>query len=243
MPLDKIQTNAMYRLIQSNGLDPRLLVLTRQDDTVLVEHRTSQSRFSARHRVRSDGLSPVFDTKQHIGGAGVFPRVARSFDAVLEDLSQWTDQVARLIADDAKRAREQEEYERLPDLWAELQQSQELLESLAERDEVENSMFAADEQQTINSRLDEIESYLREQFELSGERLTALEEGVSELKEATRRVGKKDWLLMLSGWVFNSVMSAIVPPAAVQHILEMAARGLGHIFGFGAPPPALPPQA
>ena len=48
--------------------------------------------------------------------------------------------------------------------------------------------------------------------------------------------------MLFNGALFSLVVTDLIPPQAVQHILLMTFHSLGHLFGFGAPPP-LPPYA
>jgi hypothetical protein len=186
MPLDKIQTNAMYRVIESNGVDPRVLVLAQEDDIALVEHRPSQSQFSIRHRERRDGLRPVFDIRQQIGGAAVFPKVAESFNVVLVDLKKWIGQVAQLIAAEADRRREQEEYEKLPDLWAELQRAPDILEAV-DLAEADNAPFTAAERAEVSQRIEEVKKRVRKNPELTAEQISGIEAKLDDMVDASKR--------------------------------------------------------
>ena len=70
-----------------------------------------------------------------------------------------------------------------------------------------------------------------------------LEASLERVKEASNRIGRRDWLLLLYGALFNLILSGILPPPVVQHILVSVIQGLGHLFGIGGPPSPIPPVA
>lgn len=125
-----------------------------------------------------------------------------------------------------------------PDLWEELRNSRELLTA-----ETDNTPFTAEEQAAIAARIEEVKAEVREQYELPAEQLAGVDQNLDDLKEASERVGKKDWRVMLYGAAFGMIVNDAVPPHVVQGIITTVITGLGHLFGLGGVPPALPPQA
>jgi hypothetical protein len=73
------------------------------------------------------------------------------------------------------------------------------------------------------------------------ERLVSIgvERGLDELREASTRVGRKDWLTMLNGAMFSLTVNDLVPQHVVQGAFQMLISGVGHIFGVGGPPPVI----
>ena len=129
-----------------------------------------------------------------------------------------------------------------PDLWAELRSEQNILSGSA-YETMSNAPFGADEQVRIAEQLREIRSYLAERCSLSDEQTAEIEARLHHLEEATHRIGRKDWLLMFYGVILTLIVTALVPPDVVQHVIGMVIDGLGDFFGFGGPPPSLPPVA
>jgi hypothetical protein len=68
-----------------------------------------------------------------------------------------------------------------------------------------------------------------------------LEARLDEVEAATGRLGRKDWLLVFWGRFFGVIVSGVLPPEAVHHILWVALHGLEHHFGSGGFPPQIPP--
>ena len=104
----------------------------------------------------------------------------------------------------------------------------------------ENAEFTPDEQAEIARRMEAIKAYASEMPELTAEQVTGMEEKLDVLTDASKRVGRKDWLVMLYGAAFGMIVNDSVAPHLVQNIIAMTIHGLGHILGLGGMPPALP---
>jgi hypothetical protein len=128
-----------------------------------------------------------------------------------------------------------------PDLWQKAKQERKIL-SAAQQDQVSSAPFTAAEQEEIASRIEEIKAQARKNPELTAEQISGIEMRLDDLKEASERVGKKDWLVMMYGAAFGLFVNDLVPQHVVQSIITMTITGLGHIFGTGGLPPALPAQ-
>ncbi len=128
-----------------------------------------------------------------------------------------------------------EEYASTPDLWAELEQSKRLLAAPHE-----NTPFTKTEQIQISNQIHQIKNYILITYELTVERLSDVEERLDHIEEASRRLGRKDWLVLFNGAVFSLILADLIPPQAAQHILVLALHGIGHLFGLGGPPTPLP---
>jgi hypothetical protein len=129
-------------------------------------------------------------------------------------------------------------YEATSDLWAELRQSGNLLAVPGE-----NIMFTVDEQAEISSYIKKLKEDIRSTYKLTAGDMAKVVATLDQVEEASRRMGAKDWLMLFNGAVFSLVVTDLVPPQALQHILLMTFHTLGHLFGIGAPPPPLPPYA
>jgi hypothetical protein len=105
--------------------------------------------------------------------------------------------------------------------------------------EASNTQFTAAEQAEISARVDQVMGVVREDQELSPDQLTAIERGLDELREASTRVGRKDWLTMVNGAMFSLIVNDLVPQHVVQGAFHLLISGVGHIFGVGGPPPVI----
>lgn len=127
-----------------------------------------------------------------------------------------------------------------PNLWADLEQVRETLIAAQDEDS-ENTPFTPQEQAEISAQLREIKEYIRVTYSLSSEQLSHVEARFDEAERASRRIGRKDWLLLFSGTILTLIVTDLVTPDAAQHIFVMALHGLGHLFGSGqSPTQALP---
>lgn len=125
-----------------------------------------------------------------------------------------------------------------PDLWVELTQVPEIL-AAPRGAEAANALFTPAEQAEISTRLDAIKEYVREHFKLTAAQMSAIEQGLDEVNEASTRVGRKDWTVMLNGTLLSLIASELVPPHVVQSVFHMVIAGIGHIFGIGSPTPVI----
>ena len=64
---------------------------------------------------------------------------------------------------------------------------------------------------------------------------------LDEAEEASHRMGRKDWLMTFLGILLTLIVTGLVTPEMVQHMLAMALHGIGHLFGLrDGPPEPLP---
>ena len=127
-----------------------------------------------------------------------------------------------------------------PDLWEELKGNKTFLGGQHEQD-VENTSFTFDEQAQVSAQIDRVRDYIKATFELTSEQMSRVEETLSRAEDASRHLGRKDWLLLFNGAVFSLILTDLITQQAAEHIIMLTFHGLGHLFGFGGPPPHLPP--
>jgi hypothetical protein len=126
-----------------------------------------------------------------------------------------------------------QEYEDTPDLWATSADAAALIDGSMLLPE--NTPFSPEEQTVISAQIREIRNMLADQGTLSEEHLTRIGERLEESEEASKRLGRKDWLLLFAGGIFSLILADVLPPDAGQHILMMLAQGIGHFFLGGGP--------
>jgi hypothetical protein len=64
----------------------------------------------------------------------------------------------------------------------------------------------------------------------------AIGQAVEELKEASERVGRKDWKLMFYGAFVSLGLAQALSSGVVDVVFRLAVEGLSHIFGAGGTP-------
>ncbi len=232
MELTKARRNEIYLAIAEGGLDPATCTLGTSDETRFVIKHGSTASWFACNDLRLERYAAATADASLIMAVGADPGtylpVIRP-DDMLRHLKKWAADVA--------------EYERAPDLW-ELGSAADALREVAALEAGNNARFTSDEQTEIAKRLTEIQDYVRDHFELTAGEISGIEEKLGELAEASKRVGRKDWVLMVEGAAVSLIVNGVVPQhVVVQTMLLMIAHGLGHLFGLGGVPPALPPQA
>lgn len=234
--LTKKQRNALFNIIANAGLDLakcRLeLTMNRTEDGYVAGASITHEPTGSVFLLVPDSLNdePPF--------AAFSLTMAVGDEAPRMDISRndWSDieERARVWAEGAKR------FADTPDLWTELRTEKEVL-SGAEYENMDNAPFTPDEQFRIAEQLREIKAHLVEQDSLSDERLSQIEAKLGEIEEASHRLGRKDWLNTFFGVMFTLIVTALVPPDAVQHVIAIVIHGLGDLFGFGSSPPSIPP--
>jgi hypothetical protein len=132
-----------------------------------------------------------------------------------------------------------EEDEKTPDFWDELKRSKEFVGGQPDAN-VENTPFSEAEQADISSQMALIKDYIKSAHELTSEQIAHVEQRLDEAEQAGQRLGRKDWLMAFNGSVFSLLLADLITPKSGQHVILMAIHGLGHLFGFGGPPPLLP---
>jgi hypothetical protein len=145
------------------------------------------------------------------------------------------DQILDAIAEWAREVRYEMD---TPDLWAELTRLPEILTAVQGAEAV-NAPFTQAEQAEISTRLDVIKEYVSERFELTAAQMSAIEQGLDQVNEASTRVGRKDWMVMVNGTLLSLITSEMVPPHVIQSVFHILIAGIGHIFGVGGPPPVI----
>jgi hypothetical protein len=102
------------------------------------------------------------------------------------------------------------------------------------RDDFGNTPFTEDEQRQISAQLQEIKDQL-ENFQLSGKRMTQVQQRLDKLEDASHHLGRKDWLIIVITTISPLVVGDIVTPGVARHIFTMIINGLIHLFGGGPP--------
>ena len=182
--MEKVQRNALFEAIVTGGLDPiechldeRSIFL--QGNTALVIHQQSQSYFRL---IKGSGgsSSGQVDRTTYLwrrvveNGPRTRGRVM-GWSAVVELVGQWAKEV------------------NAPDLWFGLRSTKMSLGGTQEGNS-ENTPFTIGEQLQISTKLREIKAYVKETYQLSDEEFARIEERLDEAEEASRRVGRKDWV-------------------------------------------------
>jgi hypothetical protein len=99
-----------------------------------------------------------------------------------------------------------------------------------------NAPFTPDERAEISTGVDQVKDTVRRDNPgLTTKQMEAIEQALDYIKEATTRVGPKDWVNLANGALIGLVANDLVPPHVVQSIFHMI-TGISHLLGIGGPP-------
>jgi hypothetical protein len=254
--LSKYQRNDIFRVITSSGLPVTDFELVTRTD--LGNRRFGVYRDIARNRpprpvtlIRHPISGSSFGIRKSLGGSfEILQQIGRNYTEeelyadkswlhgtawkdVPPSVASWARGIGAVIADDEK-------YERTPDLWDEFYESREFLTGQHEQ-RFENTPFTSAEQAQVSDQIQQIKAYIGNTYQLSSEQMSRVESRLDQAEQASRRMGRKDWLLLFNGAVFSLILSDLITPQAAQHVLVLAIHGMSHIIGSGGLPPHLPP--
>lgn len=249
--LSKFQRNDLFRAIEQSGvpvtefeLKVRLLGSGDGAAWASLDHKASESyfavlpsgdTFSIHGWLMDGGKVPDRQRREKERQAYRNFQLAlwgvRAHSLVFPGMNLGWPELLSLVDTWARKAHDlAEEYANAPDLWAELRQGKALL---FERQQFANTPFTGTEQSDISSQIQQIREYIKVTCELTGEQIAVVEDRLDHVEQASRRMGRKDWLMLFNGALFSLVLSDLVPPQVVQHILWTSFHGLGHMFGIG----------
>jgi hypothetical protein len=235
--LSKYQTNDIFRAIEASGVPVTNFELTTLHTEILrlkppvtvIRHHASGSVLAIKPSPEHD----TFLTQEQFGPEDKHDLPSRYYwTAVLKTVKGWAEDVGKWII-------EADKYAKTPDLWNELYQSKGFFGGPHDQ-AYENTSFTDSEQTQISEQIRQIKAYLENTCELSGDQMSQVEDRLEQTEQASRHIGRKDWLLLFNGAVFSLMLSDLIPAQAAQHVLVLALHGLGHLFGMGGPPPHLP---
>jgi hypothetical protein len=223
MGLTRQECSELFKAVEDGGLDPGQceLVNLAHRPWVTISHRLSSNRVGIRRIDKQlfgflRGRSPGVAFECAIGNGK-----SLRWPAILDSVSQWSSEIAA------------------HDIWAELSAISIPITGSAHRN-IPNTPFTVEQQTAIAHRIEDVKTQARENPELTAEQISGIEQKLDELVAASKRVGPKDWLVMLYGTAFGLIINDGVPPHVVQGIITGVITGLGHILGVGGPPPVLP---
>jgi hypothetical protein len=223
MALTRIERNQIFEAIREI-LDPTEFSLTFGESTAAVRHN-SGSMFEVADAPTVPGTTDrgyrvnanVEDSS--LSGSGT----SHEFSSVISLIQQWAIEI-RKVAE-------------TPDYWAEMQASRELITDMQRRTDADNTPFTENEQIQVAAQLQAIKDQLREQFELTNEQMEQVEQRLDEAAEASKRMGRKDWIIYFLGTISALIITATVTGGVGEHIITMFFQAIGYLItGSGKPP-------
>jgi len=218
-----------FRAIDADTTDSQLLRLELGDSSFhfsvkLYYNVNGARRFAWQHSSYKSGHPrPNYSE-------GVFHE-ANDFEGVNKAFKEWLSEHAQKYFDD--RA-ELEEDQALPDLWAELDLPS---SSTAEPQVLQNIPFSPEEQKRIADALNKLVGEVQSNGFVNEEQIKLLHERIEYLIEASRRLGRRDWLMAAAGALIELTIEAGLKTEAAKQFLKLASETLRCITHY---PPLLP---
>lgn len=219
MSLTRLQRNGVYEALVEGGLNLAECKFSIQGKSGIIDHLPSESLLSFTE------IDSYYGEPSYGGFVFVEDGIVRAFEnlewAEVESAAwEWASAVKETLG--------------APDLWAEYYCTK--IEISGLQSGATNAPFAPDEQVAISKQLQVIKRQVKDLYSLSSEQLAFIETKLDEADEASHRIGRKDWMLLFYGLIFSLLLSSLVTPDVVQHILAAALHGLGHLFGVEGKP-------
>jgi len=217
--LSRRDRNIIYEAIARSTLDPVECELIVMDDKAVIIHN-SGSTFE---------LSPISEFNRYRVVANVAEGSNRTFETIANagflviPIREWADEVQLTAA---------------ADYWEAMRRSRETIATIERRDSA-NTPFTQGEQRQIAAQLQAIKNQIAEKFELSSEQMERIEERLDDATEASKRMGRKDWLIYFLGTITALIITATVTGGVGEQISIMVIHGLIHLFTGGSEPPRI----
>jgi hypothetical protein len=240
MMLSKLDRNKIYEAIAQSGLDLAECKLTVNDDKAVITHDSGSTyefaqvpdrmREAFSSGVRSGARGDKITMKKYavnamvIDGSRRIYRTEPDVSYLIEGIREWAGEVKLVVG--------------TTDYWEDIQRGRELIAGI-EHEDSGNSPFTQEERELIATQLKKSREQVREQFSLPSEQITRIEERLDEAAEASKRMGRKDWLLLFSGTIFTLIVTDTVTPGVAEHIFITVIHGLIHLFTGGSEPPRI----
>jgi len=143
---------------------------------------------------------------------------------VLSNVKEWLENI--------------EQEKSVEDLWQAFSGETKLIETPSESGS-DNSLFTPTEKKQVRQYLKKIKRHLTSGQKLTKEREKFIEARLAYLEEAATRVGRKDWLILLIGTLFQTAITIGLAPESARTLFrfasQLARQLLGSILSFPVP--------
>jgi hypothetical protein len=96
-----------------------------------------------------------------------------------------------------------------------------------------NALFSAEELRRIASSLDQIRLTMSSRSDVTPEQLEFISRKLDEMRSASERLGRKDWLSLAIGTLTSIIVTAALETTTARALLEAASAGLSWLLGSG----------
>ena len=222
MGLTQRQRNELFESIADSDLDMAGLDVNLGDSEAEIRHRSTGSQFALAVGPRGYGVRWTVT-----GGP---QSIDRGDHMSWQEACGWAREWGREVRYVSR------------DLWAELKLVP-ALEAVAGGAADRTTPFSAEERDELARAVEAVKLYAREQLELTAGQISRIEQKLDDLVDASNRVGPKDLRVIVYGTAFQLIVTDLIAAPVVQQVMAMIVQGLGHLFGLGGVPPALPPSS
>jgi hypothetical protein len=238
--LSKARRNELFRAVTNGGLAPTSCEVHADPTGLWIAHSATGSRFDydpEAHKSRTTPRTRISPARVAAEAGAPWQGTWRTgTDPARGWITTEQDRWHGLVENVRQWAKAVVEWQEAPDLWEQIASTPELA---AVEQAASNELFTQDEQAELAVGLDQVMARLDEMSErqaLTAAQVAAVMATVGELKDASKRLGKKDWTLVLIG----QAVTLSVPQSVAQGIFAMILHAIGHVLGMPGLPPALP---
>lgn len=218
--LKKSEKNELFLLVRQSGLNPADFLWAEEESSEydqdgalyftasVLKHRPTGyfCKFGGVWVEISPGPQRRVEASEH----------SDSWELKLNIAGAWLEELAKDVED--------------PDLWATIGQEK-VLPTAASSASVDNRPFTLDEQTTISAKLEEIKTYIIEDGQFATAQATAVEREFAYLKDASTRLGRKDWLNVLLGGLVGLAVTLALEPEKAKGLLRLAGTVFQSLWG------------
>lgn len=93
-----------------------------------------------------------------------------------------------------------------------------------------NTYFSKDELSEIKLRAADIVVGLTARTDVTKEQLNLVQRAIEDVVDASNRLGRKDWIMLVAGTFTNIVVGAAFAPEATKALFQLAQKSFGWVF-------------
>lgn len=235
MEITKIERNDLYRIIRKARLKPRDFTFRHEPESsvVAIQHpRTGGwiglSLDGDEPRAWELGMDrPLPNTSHDVVGLCLAARGRpEAWKYMLGIVTAWTSQIRERVADLERQERARREYEAIPDLW-----EQAAKPGIPASEPDINAPFNSGERRQITAGIQTAKNLTESDPDITAEQMEAITRRLDETAEASKRLGRKDWLALLYGQILTLMTADLIPPHIVQGLFTGIMHAISPIFG------------
>jgi hypothetical protein len=218
--LKKTEKSEIFLLVQQSGLNPADFSWTDEDTEEWIDMDSVRFRISVLTHRPTEYYCKFGGTRVEFS-PGPHKRVEADDH---RDVWNIKGNVANLWLEELKKELD------APDLWASIGQEK-VLSTAASSADLDNRPFTASEQSFIAVKLDEIRGYILEGQQLNSQEAEFVQREFADLKDSSRRFGRKDWLRVLLGVLIGQVINLALSPDKARGLFALGGTALQSLWG------------